>query len=322
MVRKSFFLILTILFSIPLSALPEEIDFRVWTDTTQILIGDQIHLFLESKAPLSVNVFLPQFKDSLAKFEIISSSKIDTTIEGEKRKLSQSYTLTTFDSGFIVIPSLTLLYEKDGASGLIGIRSDSIVISVASVPVDTTQDIKDIKNIKDVPFSIWNYLPYILGVLILSGFAYLVFYLIKKKKGKKETKPELRIPPHIWAFEELKRLDSEKLWQQGRVKDYHIRLTEILRTYIERQMNIPALEMVSSEIIQAISAKNDIPTDLVEKIKNLLEISDLVKFAKYLPLPDENTLCFKNAWEFVDFTKPFDTTTNITQSPTTTDSKK
>lgn len=302
--------------------LPEEIDFHVWVDTTQMQIGDQIRLFLESEAPLSVNVFLPQFKDSLGKFEIITSSKIDTTIENEKRKLSQTYTLTTFDSGFVVIPSLTLLYSKEGVTELIGIRSDSIVVSVASVPVDTTQDIKDIKNIKDIPFSIWEYVPYIVGVLFLSGLVYLVFYIIKKRKSRTETKHELKIPPHIWAFEELKRLDSEKLWQQGRVKDYHIRLTDILRTYIEHRMNIPALEMVSSEIIQAISAKNDTPIDLVQKIKNLLDISDLVKFAKYSPLPDENALCFKIAWEFVELTKPVETSTNNVPGQTTTDAKK
>lgn len=321
MMRKKIFLILTMFISLPLCALPEEIDFRVWTDTTQMLIGDQVRLFLEAKTPPSVNVFLPQFKDSLGKFEIISSSKIDTTIEREKRKLSQTYILTAFDSGFVVIPSLTLLYKKEGVSELSGIRSDSIIISVASVPVDTTQEFKDIKNIKDVPFSIWEYIPYIVGVLLLSGFAYLVFYLIKKRKRKEESKPQLKIPPHIWAFEELKRLDSDKLWQQGRVKDFHIRLTDILRTYIERRMNIPALEMVSSEIIQAISNQNDVSADLVKKAKNLFDISDMVKFAKYIPLPDENTLCFKIVWEFVDLTKPVEMTANNIANQITTDTK-
>ncbi|MGQ9819061.1 MAG: hypothetical protein ACUVQ1_03955 [Candidatus Kapaibacteriales bacterium] len=321
MVRKKIFLILLMLLGLPLSSFAGEVDFRVRTDTMQMLIGDQIHLFLESTASPSINVFFPQFKDSLGKFEIVSSTRIDTTFEGEKRKLFQTYTLTTFDTGFVVIPSLTLLYEKEEATGLIALRSDSIIISVVSVPIDTTQDIKDIKNIKDVPFSIWEYAPYFVGILLLVGFAYLVYNIIKKIKRKKETKPELKIPPHIWAFEELKRLDTEKLWQQGRVKEYHIRLTEILRTYIERQMSIPANEMVSSEIIQAISARSDVSNDLAKKTKNLLEISDLVKFAKYIPLPDENTLCFKIAWEFVDSTKPTQTA-EVVQSQTTDDEKK
>lgn len=299
----------------------EDIRFNVWTDTNKILIGDHLQLSIEAKATSSVNLVFPALKDSLGKFEILQISKIDTLIEGQSRKLSQRLILTTFDTGFVLIPSLTLLYEKKGVTGLIGIKSDSILIKVASIPVDTTKDIKDIKNILDVPLSIWDYLIYFAAILLIGGIAYGIYYFAKRRKRKEIDKPELKIPPHIWAIQELKRLDEEKLWQKGAVKEFHIRLNEIVRIYIERQLKILALEMISSEIIEAISTRNMIPNDLLQRMKRSFEISDMVKFAKYIPIPDENTYCFKIAFELIEATKPAEVP-SPTESQTTTEAKK
>jgi hypothetical protein len=176
-----------------------------------------------------------------------------------------------------------------------------------TVAVDTTKPIKDIKPQLSAPFDWKGMFVYLLifAAIVLAGV--VIYYLLKRRKPKTSTREEYdpKIPPHIIAIEALKRLDGEKLWQKGQVKLYQTRLTEILRTYIERRFGILALEMISREIVDAISKLN-IPNDIIEKMKYTLDTADLVKFAKYEPLPDENSLGMKNAIEFVNATIPIE----------------
>ena len=124
----------------------------------------------------------------------------------------------------------------------------------------------------------------------------------KKQKQEPETKKP-KIPPHIVALEELQKLDKEKLWQNGFIKEYHTRLTDIVRNYLEGCFSVQAIEMTTGEIIDAVKVK-DIDSKLVQDLEKLLELADLVKFAKFHPLPDENSLLMKLSIEFVNNTIP------------------
>lgn len=281
----------------------QEVQSKVWLDTTHILIGDQVNLYLEIKSVPRTNIVFPELKDSIGKLEIVYISPIDTQKIENGYLLKRRYTLTCFDSGAFVVPSLTFLYQKQNISTLSTLATDSLLLWVSSVAVDTTKDIKDIKNIVEFPRSIWDYLPYIVGVLLFIAIVLFAYYLIRRRKHS-ELPIELRIPPHILALEALKQLDSEKLWQKGQIKEFHIRLSEIVRTYIERRFKIPALEMITSEIISALKLNEITESQLIEKMQKSFELSDLVKFAKFVPLPDEHTFCFKTALEFIERTKP------------------
>lgn len=281
----------------------QEVQSKVWLDTTHILIGDQVKLNLEIKSIPRTNIVFPELKDSIGRLEIVYVSPIDTQKIANGYLLKRHYTLTCFDSGEFVVPSLTFLYQKQNISTLSPLTTDSLFLRVSTVAVDTTKDIKDIKNIVEFPRSFWDYLPYIVGVLLFIAIVFLAYYLVRKRK-RGEIPIELRVPPHVLALEALKQLDSEKLWQKGQIKEFHIRLSEIVRTYIERRFKIPALEMISSEIITELKLNKVAEPQLIEKMQKSFELSDLVKFAKFVPLPDEHTFCFKIALEFVEKTKP------------------
>jgi hypothetical protein len=102
-------------------------------------------------------------------------------------------------------------------------------------------------------------------------------------------------------LEALRKLEAEKLWQQGRVKEYHSRVSDIVRTYIEQTMSINAMEMTTDAILSAceIKALNQRNTD---ELQELLERADLVKFAKFQPLANEHEASMKNAVSFVEST--------------------
>lgn len=271
-------------------------------DTNNVLIGDQVRLILNVRTNSGHIITWPAIPDTFGKIELVSKSKIDTSIIDDSRNLKQTIVLTAFDSGYYSIPSITFMYSKPGSEDLYPMQTNPLLLRFKAVEVDTTKPIKDIKPPMEPPFDFRELLIYLLVPLVLSAIAFCIWYIFfRRKKAKTQDSYDPRIPPYIIALEALKHLDNEKLWQKGEAKLYHIRLTEILRTYIERQMLIPALEQTSDEIINSLNSIK-ISDDLKSKLNKALIISDLVKFAKSQPLPDEHALCMDTALEFINTT--------------------
>jgi hypothetical protein len=82
------------------------------------------------------------------------------------------------------------------------------------------------------------------------------------------------------------------LWQKGEVKSYYSELTDIARTYIEEEINIPAMESTTSELIvnlrnTAKQKKLKLSQETLQNLEKVLKQADLVKFAKVKPLDYE-----------------------------------
>ena len=128
------------------------------------------------------------------------------------------------------------------------------------------------------------------------------------------VKPKPKVRPDILALQALERLRLKKLWQEGKIKQFYTELTEIIRTYLEGRYEVNAMEMVSSDILEELSSK-EIPHEMREKLRELLLIADLVKFAKWDPMPTDHDLCFKNAREFVEKTAEIISNENKSKEP-------
>jgi hypothetical protein len=288
-------------------AYSQEVSVRAKNDTNNVLIGDQINIKLELRSAKPLNITWPAIPDTIGRLELIKRSKIDTLDSNGTWTLRQNIVVTSFDSGYYEVPPFTFMYEKQGMESLYPVSTESILLKFNTVAIDTTKPIKDIKPQLSAPFD-WKEMFVYLLIFVAIVLAGVVIYYILKRRKPKVSAPEKydpKIPPHVIAIEALKRLDNEKLWQKGQVKLYQTKLTDILRTYIERRFNILALEMISREIVDAIGQLN-IPPEIIEKMKFTLDTADLVKFAKYEPLPDENSLGMKNALEYVNATIPIE----------------
>lgn len=250
-------------------------------DTTKIRIGEQIEYKIS--VDKTDNVIFPKLVlDSLKKVEVVEELKIDTT----PTKYIKKYLLTSFDSGRYVIPrQLVLINNKK-------FNTDSLLIDVATVKVDTTkQKLFPIKAVKDQPIIFDDYKSYIWVILIILALILLYYYYIFRKK-KEQVAIENRIPPYDLAMQRLGQLDEKSLWQAGKVKLYYVELTDIIRTYIERELNIPALESTTDELMETIKDFNkiktlDLPKETVNNLQKLLREADLVKFAKHKPVSEE-----------------------------------
>jgi hypothetical protein len=275
-------------------------------DTVNILIGDQINYKLQLLIPPDHQFFWPVIEDTLTgNIEILRKSKIDTIkLRDNLLQISQHFTITSFDTGYYVIPPFKVEYRKNRPDEeVLYAESEPFLLNVFSIPVDLTQPIKPIKGPIALPLTIRELLPYILGTMLL--LAIIVLLLTRKKKTAPVvfSKPKPKIPPHIRALAALENLKKEKLWQQGFIKDYYSKLTEIVREYVEERFDVPAFESTTWETLHLIQ-KKEIQNETKALLKELLELADLVKFAKFKPLPQEHEHFMGVSVKFVETTKP------------------
>ena len=307
---KAAFAILYFLNFALVTSLSAQVSATLRADSSQIQIGDPLNIRLTLKYPNNTTIPFPVITDTLGNLEIISVGKIDTTAESNTKILSQLYTVSAYDSGeFHAGP--VKIYFKNSVGEIDSILSNDIPVLVNTLDVDTTKPFKAIKAPLSVPYTWQEFIYYIIaGILLLILIAAGIFFWKKYKKQKpvEVARPKPKDPAHIWARNELKKLEEEKLWQSNEVKIYYSRLTDILRLYLEYRYNWLALESTTEEI------ESEMPNyNLKEKAKeNLLSIlrtADLVKFAKMIPLPDANIRAMESAYKFIDFTEPRPQTT-------------
>lgn len=274
-------------------------------DTMQILIGEQ------TKLTLSVTLDEKHHKVSFPKFErsqyitpgveVLESGNIDTLgVEDNLIKYSKSYTLTSFDEKLYCIPSQSI--KVDGKS----YQTKDLALKVMTVPVDTVHSEKFYgpKDVQDNPFS-WSEWATIFGysilfVLLLILIAYLINRLNTNKSVIKPIKFIKKVSAHQKAITEIEKLKEEKAAVSEDQKSYYTRLTMILRQYIAERFNFDAMEMTSSEIIERLRGENE---GAIDEMVSLFRTADLVKFAKYSVLTNENDQNLVNALSFINDTK-------------------
>jgi hypothetical protein len=294
-------------------AFAQEYSAKAKLDSAHILIGDHLNVNLEVTAPKGKAVSILQLDDKLlqeieAPFDWIANSKIDTAFNDDYYTLTQTITITAFDSGSYYFPAIPVF---DSDSQLVA-QTNPLFFEVSTVAVDTTAAIKDIKGMARIPFTfheLWMYVKeyalfFLAGLLGAGLIAYGVWRYVKKMRVQTPqpvAKPKPKIKPHITALKALEKLRHKKLWEQGKTKDYYSELVDIVRIYIDDQWEIGAMEMVTSEIMEALKG-TEIHEEVMKRFHQACTIADLVKFAKYTPLPTDHDMAFKNCREFVERT--------------------
>lgn len=275
----------------------QQLSISASVDTNTILIGEQFTFTLKGNVIEGENFVWPLFPDSLKGFELISEGKLDSLKTGNTFQLRQEFIITSFDSGYFVIPPLT--FSQAGAKA----QTEVIAIAVHFPELNEGDQYYDIKGILE-PGLDWTKILLIvsISVLFLGGVLFLIVR-INRKKTAEIIAPKYRLKPYAQAYEDLEKLDQEQLWQKGDVKNYYSRLTDILEHYLENQLGISALERTSDEIIESMQSLR-IKKEFFLEISAMLKASSFVKFAKAKPSSFDNEQSLKIVREFIDITKP------------------
>ena len=252
-------------------------------DTTFIKIGEQVQWKVTVDIDSTDFVIFPEGQ-TFSPLETVEAYATDTTRNKDRVTLQKIYALTQFDSGAYKLPS-----QRIDINGT-GFMTDSSLINVATVPVDTLNqkmyDIKPIINVEKSNYTFWKYL--LIGLLILLILGGLFYWFVLRKKPLTEEEKVALLPPYDRALLELKKLENSKYLIQDEYKQYYSELTTIVRSYLEEDAHVTALESTTGQLIEKLELLKDagelkLDDDTIKQFQQILQTADLVKFAKNKP---------------------------------------
>ena len=257
-------------------------------DTNAILIGEQINFSISNT--ISETEVWPTYDAFLVEgIEIIKEGKLDTS----DNLISQNFIITAWDSGSYYIRPIAFSATS---------KTQGLLLNVQTIILEEGAELKDIKQPMEAPIGWSDIWPWLLGIVLLILIAYILKkYVFTKKEALKIEKPKVIIPADIIALKELITLEEAKIWQEGKIKEYHSSLSEIIRRYTENRFNFIALELATEEIISELKSK--VNNEQLASITILLKRADLAKFAKSKPEETENKESMQLAKHFVAQTK-------------------
>lgn len=274
-------------------------------DSMVIVLGDQTRLELSVTAPKGSKVSWPHFKRSqqiTPGVEVLSQTEPDTAdVDGGNIKVTGQFTLTSFDEHVYAIPGIKVKVNGKTYAG------NTLALKVLTMPVDTAHmdKIYPPKDVQDNPFEWSEWAPMLWMSLLLIALCLLAFYMFVRLRQNKPVITRIRIVkrilPHEKALSEIEKIKEEHMQASEDQKEYYTKLTETLRKYIQERFGFNAMEMTSGEIIAHLQENGD--RKMIDELKELFTTADLVKFAKYSTLINENDLNLVNAINFIDETK-------------------
>jgi len=274
-------------------------------DKSRITIGDLITYSIIVEHDKDVRVEMPGMGANLGQFEI-RDYRVHEPKKQKERIISRwDYIISTFFTGEFEIPPLTVKYTLPQDTTSYYLQTEKIKIVVESVKPSKEGDIRDIKPPVNIPADLWSTLRWIILTVLLISTGIVLFIIYRRKKSGKVplaqrfTPPR---PPHETALEELNNLKNSNLLQDGEIKKYYIRISEIIRRYIEGRYFITAMEMTTTEVLLRLS-REDVNSEELRLFEQFLNRCDLVKFAKLIPSDEENEEVLNLAYEIINRTK-------------------
>ncbi len=233
----------------------------------------------------------------------------DTTRIGSQSILEKTFSIRMWDPGPNVMLYPGVVYSQAGAQDQATNQSQMQVFVAPPGGLPTAQDslqLAPIKNIKEEQTNFSDYLIYfiIIGLALIFGLGYWLYtkyYRDRSLQLEEEIIPDVFVASHELAIKKLSTLKSKELWQQGDIKGYQSELTHIIREYLEGRYDIAALESTTDEIVKSLVTEIKDNDDVVS-LKRILQVADLVKFAKAKPDENIHESFMKEAESFVERT--------------------
>ena len=305
------------LFILGLSLIPLAVkaqSLKVSVNPSVAEIADHVQYIVEVTKAGTEEIQFPVFDTYfIPEIEVISDLPVDTLNNAGKLTFVKKYILTSFKDSVYILPSIKVsignkTYVSDSLKVTFGrLQIDSTLLS----KIDTSEVVRifDIKSPKQAPWTFkefWQqYGTYILIALFVALLLVFIIIFVVKRKQNKPVIPFKKsvIPPHVTANQALQKLKDKKLWQREKYKEYYTELTDILRNYMAVSFGIHTLEQTSHEILAALKVRfSDKDANFHRDITFLFETSDLVKFAKYIPIGTDNDNCMQYAFDFIQNT--------------------
>lgn len=276
-------------------------------DTSVMMIGDQQRFVVSATLPAGTEALLSPLSDTLVKGIVILGSPVRDTalLNGGLIRITDSYNITGFDSGTYYFPPFFAEVVSDNS--MIRFFSDISALRIVRpeiTPSDSTDVIFDIVPPRTAPLAFREILPWIIIALVMALIIVVLAKFLPRNPLKIFTRPAPPPEPaHVIAFRELEKLKTEELWQKNEVKEHYSRLSDILRRYINNRYGIMSPELTTDETVRLLQKAGVLQHENLAMIREVLSLSDMVKFAKYMPAQETNITSFDSSRKFVEMTR-------------------
>jgi hypothetical protein len=282
----------------------------------QVKLGEPIALYLTLDAPAGAQVKLPDGSTDLGPFELVQAEALPPKPgAGGSMHYESVLTVRTFaaDTSLVILPPLTATVTLASARAPQVVRSLPLTLGLerlltAAEARGDTLDLRPLKPVIELPLS-WPRWPLwvLLGLLVLA----LALYLWRRRRRRRVQAVAIvdRRPCDVIALEALADLRASGLARRGDLMGHYVRLTDIVRPYLERRFGFPAVDQTTGEILATVGPVlgHEDPVraaELERELERLLNSADLVKFAKAEPAAALAEGEIDRASEFVKATAP------------------
>ena len=296
--------IITYLLSFVVTAIAAQVKVESSISAVEMLVGQQVQLTVSATTDENATVEFPKEAYFPQGVEFLGAIEMpDEVVEGGQVKHQRGYVLTSFeDTLYYIRPMVIKVNDQE-------YKTNQLALKVLTVDVDTTnyEEYFGPKDVQDNPFD-WELddwaEPFWMSVILLVFMA-LGYYLYLRLRDNKPVIARIRIVkrllPHQKAMKAIEEIKAEHMVMAEDPKEYYTRLTDALRKYIEERYGFNAMEMTSSEIIDKLMSHDD--PQMMDELRQLFQTADLVKFAKYSTLINENDANLVSAVDFINKTK-------------------
>jgi hypothetical protein len=289
----------------------QEVSVQIQSSKSRYLIGEHAPVFIRANADRMVQIKWPDLPDTIAGgLRILKKGPVDTITDPDGISHYQmTFIVSAYDTGRFVIQPISITYQPFGAREIREASTSHLTLFFGSIPVDEQSEIRGIKGPMAIGWSVAEITLMVLSVLLFLLFAWLLIRFFRSKRDA-AARPSERVatdaPRTPWelALEALEALRESPLLESGDTKQYWVELSGVLREYIHAGLGINAPELTTRQTLRRLSTHNMLTPDLLAKITELLQLADMVKFAKALPDADKSLAMTDQAAEFIAGTAP------------------
>ncbi len=278
----------------------------------EITVGRPVTIEIKVTHPPTSQITLPQPPVQWDEvFEVISQSPAATTEQNGRLVTSKTIEVVLFAPGEHELPPL-IVEVVDSQGTILDQPVPALPRPLNVIPVlpEDDDEPKDIRPPTEMEVPLLNLenpgapgnWPWIVAGLTAIGLAVWGLYLLLRPRP-----PEpVFIHPYDAAMEELQRIEGLRLPAGGRFKEHYTLVGNVIRTYLEGEFGIPALDRTTSEIQAEVNAA-DINADGAVEMRWLFVDCDIVKFTGLEPDEHEAGLMVGRAREILEMVRPADT---------------
>ena len=251
-------------------------------DRTELTVGDRVSMTLDVTYPSGFQVVLPRLPSEWGALEVLDQSK-SRVVDNEDGTvtISQTIEVTAFSPGEFLTPALEISV-REPAGGFSVKTAPPVSLNVASVLVEGDEELRDIRPQADLDVPpVWLWV--LGGLLIVALIGVAIFLFLRRRREEAADAPVLdpRTAYEI-AIDELARISKLDLPGKARFKEHYTLVAGVVRTYVEAEYLIPAMDRTTAELRTALRlAPIDLPS--TREVIAFLSDCDLVKFTELRP---------------------------------------